>query len=989
MNYNQGDISATPAQKRAIIHPPSPLMILAGAGTGKTFTLEHRIVYLIEHYNVKPATILTITYTEKAARELKERILKKVGKSAHAMTVGTFHSFCYQLLRDFSTEQLPSLLEESEAIYMLLKCFDDLGPFESDEFPLNPQRAVIESFIPFFNRSRDELLDIEKQKTPGITENGISPETAAQMNDLKRIFPLFQQWKRDMKVVDYGDMILLGYNLLKGNDTVLQAVQEKYQHVIIDEFQDNNFALNEIIGLIAQNHRQITVVGDEDQTIYSFRGANSYNISEFKKRFGGEPIALEDNFRSTQSILDLANASIKNNTEREDTHLFAKFRKAGPKPRLIWGEKNEQLEFLGNRISELLDKGHDNKDIAVLCRTHSQVKAVAEALLKSGIPVQARIPHYFSIPAVLDLVSWCQIIAGGRFQNNALFRLIENRCGAETAHNIFNKWQRRDETPRLALIGTDQTIIEEFPQLREFLDDIKFFQNIIQKQSAGEMVWKICVKTHLFRQYYHRYTLDDRLAMLNVGDFLKRAQNFSRRNPRDHGLSAFNIYVEAVIISGGLQTIIPEEYKLLNGVRVSTIHSVKGGEYPIVFLPLLRSGSFPLNYRLRVMIERPPDEWLSYEKSSHITPKDHHIEEERRLFYVAVTRAKEQLYLLAPRKATSRFVKELPENIMEETVMQDFNSNKKSYSDLRIKYEQKLQKALASEQFNKVRDLANAMEVIHQTENGEDLELGSNDWEKDLAQELEQDFEPAINGRLYLSASAIETYEQCPLKYRFGRIDGIPQTASKPQLVFGNIIHRVLQRFHEPGKELTEDRIVKLLEEEWKKGEFDYEVREEIFFKQGNEMLSRYAGLIKNNPPNVIAREERFSFDLDDITINGAIDRIDNDDNKVHIVDYKTSKTPSPAKSNLQLAVYSMFLKQSDSDKFGGLPASASLHFLRDEDKPIRSHSFTTDELEKTEEKITKVAASIRRKEFEVKPGKHCDWCDYKNLICPEWENQS
>jgi len=128
---------------------------------------------------------------------------------------------------------------------------------------------------------------------------------------------------------------------------------------------------------------------------------------------------------------------------------------------------------------------------------------------------------------------------------------------------------------------------------------------------------------------------------------------------------------------------------------------------------------------------------------------------------------------------------------------------------------------------------------------------------------------------------------------------------------------------------------------------------------------------------------------LDDITINGAIDRIDNDDNKVHIVDYKTSKTPSPAKSNLQLAVYSMFLKQSDSDKFGGLPASASLHFLRDEDKPIRSHSFTTDELEKTEEKITKVAASIRRKEFEVKPGKHCDWCDYKNLICPEWENQS
>ena len=339
MNYNQGDISATPSQEQAIIHPPSPLMILAGAGTGKTFTLEHRIVYLIEHYNVNPATILTITYTEKAAQELKERILNKAGKSAHAMTVGTFHSFCYQLFRDFSSEKLPALLEESEAIHMLLKRFDDLGPFESDEFPLNPQRAVIESFIPFFNRSRDELLEIDKQKTPGITENGFPPETAAQLNDLKRIFPLFQQWKQDIKVVDYGDMILQAYILLKRNDTVLQAVQEKYQHVIIDEFQDNNFALNEIIGLIAKNHHQITVVGDEDQTIYSFRGANSYNISEFKKRFGGEPIALEDNFRSTQSILDLANASIKNNTEREDRNLFSKNGKDGLKPKLFWGEK--------------------------------------------------------------------------------------------------------------------------------------------------------------------------------------------------------------------------------------------------------------------------------------------------------------------------------------------------------------------------------------------------------------------------------------------------------------------------------------------------------------------------------------------------------------------------------------------------------------------------------------------------------------------------
>jgi len=386
------------------------------------------------------------------------------------------------------------------------------------------------------------------------------------------------------------------------------------------------------------------------------------------------------------------------------------------------------------------------------------------------------------------------------------------------------------------------------------------------------------------------------------------------------------------------------------------------------------------------MISRPPDEWLAYEKATQVTAKEHHLEEERRLFYVAVTRAKEHLYLLAPRKATSKFVKELPEHLMEKIDMQD-NKEKKTYSDLRIKYELKIQKALASNQFDKVHDYANALQLIRQSEKGEHIHLGTSDWERELGQELSGDFEPTVEGKLYLSASAIETYEQCPLKFRFGRIDGIPQTASKPQLVFGNIIHSVLQRFHEPDKDLSDERIQRLLKEEWKKGEFDYTVREEKFYEQGQEMLSRYAHSVIHNPPNVIAREERFSFDLDDITINGAIDRIDKNDNGIHIIDYKTSKTATPAKSNLQLAVYSMFLEQSESKDLGGLPASASLYFLREEENPMKTHSFSHDELEKTKEEIKKVGDGIREKEFEPKTGRYCDWCDYKHLICPAWED--
>ena len=980
------NITPNEQQRKAIEHPPAPLMILAGAGTGKTFTLEHRIVYLIQHYHVDPSNILTITYTEKAARELKERILNKVGRSAHVMTVSTFHSFCYQLLRDYSSEQLPQLLEESEAIHMLLERFDELGPFKSDEFPLNPPKAVIDSFIPFFNRSRDELVNVAKKLTPEIDDTIYKTETVAQIDDLKRIYPTFQKWKREMNVVDYGDMILLAFDLLKDNTSVLKNVQNQFQHVIVDEFQDNNFALNEIIGLIAKDHRQITVVGDEDQVIYSFRGANSYNISAFKNRFGGDPIALEENFRSTQSILDIANESIKHNTERTETSLYAKNGIQGIKPKIFWGEKTEQLEYLANEISDLIQNGNDFHSIAVLCRTHGQVATVAESLLKSGIPVQARIPSYFSIPALLDLNAWCQIVACGKYQDNALFRLIKKNVNEETAHLIFNMWQRRNETPRLQLIKEDDSILAEFPAIVTLIDQIVEFQHVRQKRSAGEMVWDICEKIQLLRKHSNRYSLDDRLAMLNVGDFLKRAQNFSHRNPKNHGLAAFNLYIEAIMVSGGLQTIVPGEYKKLNGIRVSTVHSVKGGEFPIVFLPFQRSGSFPLNFRSNVMISRPPDEWLAYEQSATNTPKDHHYEEERRLFYVAVTRAQKILYILAPPKATSKLIKELPEHIMEKTVMKDNIKEKESYSDLRIKYEQKVQKALANDQFEQVRDLTSALEAIKQSENGEVVNLGSSDWETELTLELKKDFEPPVNEKLYLSASAIETFEQCPLKFRFGRIDGIPQTASKPQLLFGTIIHTVLQQFHEPGKELSEERILQLLNNEWKKGEFDYAVREKKFFEQGQEMLTRYAKSIQENPPNVIAREERFSFELNDITINGAIDRIDKNENGVHIVDYKTSKTASPAKSNLQLAIYSMFISQSDLEEFGGLPASASLLFLRDDEKPIRAHSFTREELDKTEEKINDAALRIRKKEFEAKTGRHCDWCDYKHLICPAWE---
>ena len=983
-------LSPNSKQRSAIEHPPAPLMILAGAGTGKTFTLENRIIHLINHYNVDPQHILAITYTEKAARELKNRIVEHLGPQVYSMTVSTFHSLCFKILKKYH-DTLPQLLDQSEAIHMFLERFDQLGPFASDEFPLDPQRAVTESFIPFFNRARDELIDLTTMDVPTPSEEGlISPEIAKQIIDLKRIFPLFQSWKEEMNMVDYGDIILSAFKMLSSNTELLKNVQDQYRHIIVDEFQDNNFALNKIIALMAGNRKFVTVVGDDDQVIYSFRGANSFNIKTFRDSYkeheNFKSIALEKNYRSSQPILDLANASITNNAERMTKTLVSALDLPYDKPKRFWGNKEEQIDYLISEIHYHATKGVPFKDMAVLCRTHSQANRVTDSLSNAQIPVKPKYMGLFNCSGVRDIIAWCQLVSGGTYQDSALFRLIQNECGYKTAHMIFSKCNRYDPEPRLEQLKNDNGLRSGYPMIDIMIKKIDGLRSIIQKRSAGEMVWEITQLTGILKSSAKRYGMDDHYTLLNIGNLLKRAQDFTRRNKKNHSISAFNVYLEAIMRSGGLPHIKPESYRPQDGVIVNTVHGVKGAEFPIVFVPFLRSASFPLNFRTSKRINRPPDIWLQYEQDADISPKEHHINEERRLFYVAVTRAKEKLYLLVPKKATSPFIKELSDTLMEDQTMIKPNTNPRTHSDLKTKYEQYIQKALSREAYDQVNEYGKALKIIHKHERGQPISLGDSDWENELKLYLQKDFEPPIADRINLSASAIDTYENCPLKFRLGQIDGIPQTAKKPELVFGNIIHNVLQRFHESDKELSKERILRLLDEEWKKGEFDYAVREEKFKEQGQDILERYQRLISIDPPNVLRIEEQFAFEIGPITIRGAIDRIDDTKEGLAILDYKTSKTPSSAKSSLQLAVYSMYLEQLDDKQIGGLPVSASLYFLREKEKPIRSHSFTTDQIGEAKEKIIQVAAGIRKKEFDAKTGKHCDWCDYKNLACPAWE---
>ena len=429
----------------------------------------------------------------------------------------------------------------------------------------------------------------------------------------------------------------------------------------------------------------------------------------------------------------------------------------------------------------------------------------------------------------------------------------------------------------------------------------------------------------------------------------------------------------------------PAINKDYDAVTINTVHGVKGGEYEIVFLPFQRSASFPLNFKSEKKIKNPPDILLNYENYTDLTAKEHHYQEERRLFYVAITRAKNLLYILAPTRATSQFVKELPEEMMDKKTIINQENEQILRSELKIKYSKMMQDALSENQYNIIKELADVLMIIDKHENNQSYVLNESELHQQLKNDLKTTFSPEIPTQISLSASAIETYLACPLKYRMSKIDKIPQTASKPELVFGNIIHKVLQRFHENNKDINEQRILSLLNEEWQSGMFEYKIREEKFKSQGTEMLTHYVKRIIKSPPNVIATELNFTFQLNDITIVGTIDRLDKE-NGVVITDYKTSKSSTKAKTSLQLAIYSLYLEQTEDSSLRGVPEISKLYFLRDFEDPIKEHAFSIDELRDTEQKIIEVSTGIRKKEFNPKKGNHCNWCDYKYLACPVWE---
>ena len=990
------------AQKEAIFHKPSPLMILAGAGTGKTTTLLNRILHFIQNENVQPETILLLTFTDKTTSEITNRIKEIIGKSADKITISTFHGFCNTLVREqnFSPNAEKILWQTDDIIYFFINHFDKLDFITSSSFLTNPYTAITKSFIPFIDRIRDELISPDQlndhyQTTkifeenfhhhfPNMHKDCDCKDCINQLSDLINIFDYYQKEKNKMGVVDYGDMILDCWNMLNSDSKVINNIRKRYRHIFIDEYQDNNYALNKIINFIAGSKPSITVVGDEDQCIYSFRGANYYNIKDFEKRYSSFPnykmVKLVENYRSTSQILDLANASIINNNQREEKLLTRpkEIPKNGPKPIWFISESKDSMDQIPQLIHNMVEK--DNRvfgDIAIICRSWGHIKNLASFLQKSAIPVDIHIEKFFNVPIVKNVLAWAHLVVVDEKSESALFRILKEKMGYKWTSEFYrdmNKNSIDEKFNQLEKLSTQFSDIAWVLETRE-----KILKSYKMKQSPDEIVWDILTQlksTSEIEDLRKSYRYKQRLNLANMAKLMIIAERFNiiEDNP---SLKSWLHYMNILQKNMNIEAAQPKEYNNNAAVQMLTVHQSKGSEFPVVIIPFLRSGSFPIRLNKSKSLDELPITWKNWSTEEPFSVEDFHLQEERRIFHVACTRAKDKLYLFGPTKAQSIFTKELDvlePKIMEVSTMKTSNESIE-HPELNPD-KQKLLVELSHEVAANHYD--NASEILSKMKNLNDSPI------KENTNQIDSKY------LLKLSASSINDYQSCPYKYRLKYIDKVPERKSRATMEFGIIIHNVLDEFHSDDNQSLE-KILDLLDKHWRKDAFEYLLREEEFKKQAIELVTEYFQYIKKHRPTVVARERMFTFTIDElqVVISGKIDRIDQEDDSLSVIDYKTSKNKEKAKGNLQLALYTEALKRDAVEDIKGNPGATILHFLRHYDDPLESHTFTSDDLSKELDKVAKVAEGIRKNEFPTKPGDfNCQYCDYREFLCPAWEEE-
>lgn len=646
-----------PQQKEAILTTEGPLLVMAGAGSGKTRVLTHRIAYLMSEKQVSPYNILAITFTNKAAREMKERVEKLIGERGKDVWISTFHSMCVRILRrdiDLIGYDLNfGILDDADQLSVIKTVMEDLN--------LDPKRQSPKYFLSQISNAKNEL------KTPSDLNKEFENE------DVIRVYEKYQQTLFKNNRVDFDDLLMLTVHLFEKHPEVLSFYQNKFQYIHIDEYQDTNHAQYKIVTLLAEKFRNICVVGDSDQSIYSWRGANIENILSFESDYpDASVVLLEQNYRSKQMILNAANDVIKNNSGRRDKQLWSDRGEGEAIEYHRASDGDVEANYIADKIAYMRRDAYDYHDFAVLYRTNSQSRTIEQALLRQNIPYRlVGGQSYFKRKEIKDLMAYLRLICNPDDDLSFVRVVNEPKRGIGAASiDKLSHFAAESELSLMSSIQDATGVVAKatLNKLMDFKTMIYMLRAQIEDHSLASFIDLVLSQTGYLEMLENENTIEADSRIDNLGEFKSMATQFEdvdldeilaeeESEERADDLPTMTkliILLNDLMLQTDTET---EEEANESKVTLMTIHAAKGLEFPVVFICGFEDGIFPL----RSAIEQGADD----------------LEEERRLAYVAITRAEDLLFItnaqsryqygMRSANPESMFIREISETYLNKT----------------------------------------------------------------------------------------------------------------------------------------------------------------------------------------------------------------------------------------------------------------------------------------------------------------------------------
>jgi len=961
-----------PEQREAVEHGEGPLLVVAGAGTGKTMVVTHRIAHLISSKRARPAEILALTFTEKAAAEMAERVYELVPYGFVDVWISTFHSFGDRILRDHSLELglVPDfrVLSEAEQVVFLREHLFSL-PL-SYYRPLGDPTRYLKQLATLISRAKDEDVTPDEylayarslqEAASRSPEDEALAERGRQQMEIAETYRRYQELMSAAGYIDFGDQIGLVLKLFRQHPLVLREYQDKFRYILVDEFQDTNFAQFQLLKLLAARHRNLTVVGDDDQSIYKFRGAAISNILGFLEAYPeARRIVLTRNYRSPQVILDSAYRLIRHNDPDRleiKTGIEKRLRgldgREGSVLHLHFDTNSSEADAVAKTIEELREReGLRYRDFAILVRANAHADPFLRALNMKGIPwqftgnqglydreeIRLLLAFLRSIVDFQDSISLFSLACSEIYELDPLELSVCLNVAQRknlSLHHVFTHLQQFEELSQLSKEGK--------ATIQKLMDDIRRFSRLATLRSTGEVLYEFVSSTGYLKRLASSGDGVQGEKVKNIARFFDLVHTVGSLLSTDRAFT-FLKYLQALREAGDNPPVAEADMDE-DAVQVLTVHKAKGLEFPVVFVVGLVNGQFPSRKRSN-HLELPLE--LAKER---LPEGDFHLQEERRLFYVAMTRAQKRLYLTS----AADYGRSGP-RVVSPFVLEALDKPRLDFAAIK----------------------ATPLEVIYRHAPAQDSR--------------HRELDPIPDDQpLTLSFRQIDDYETCPLKYKYVHILRVP-IAPHHSVVYGNALHRAVQEYlrgKARGRPPDMNTVLAVFANHWRSEGFLSRDHEEKRLEAGRKALLEFYEHECSDPSVPTYVEWEFSFSLGNNRIVGRWDRIDIAQGGVRIIDYKSSEVKDRKQANqktrdsLQLKIYALACREV----FGQLPEAVELRFLG---TPWVGVAVPREkDIEKARAVIDRVASGIRQRRYAAAPDYNaCLYCAFES-ICPgsgkEW----